>query len=126
MLCIPWRCKKFATNVATKYKLEVIATSDGFKDYTEVEIKLKPSFIDLIYPNPTSNVANISYKINEVTSAYLMIISSYGSSYCSNNYILDINNSNINIDLSNYETGFYTVALVCNGQIVDAKTLIKN
>ena len=115
-----------ATNVATKYKLEVIATSDGFKDYTEVEIKLKPSFIDLIYPNPTSNVANISYKINEVTSAYLMIISSYGSSYCSNNYILDINNSNINIDLSNYETGFYTVALVCNGQIVDAKTLIKN
>ena len=87
MLCIPWRCKKFATNVATKYKLEVIATSDGFKDYTEVEIKLKPSFIDLIYPNPTSNVANISYKINEVTSAYLMIISSYGSSYCSNNYI---------------------------------------
>jgi hypothetical protein len=30
-----------------------------------------------------------------------------------------------NIDISNYPTGFYTVALVVNGQIVDAKTLIK-
>jgi hypothetical protein len=29
------------------------------------------------------------------------------------------------INLSNYTNGFYTVALVCNGQIVDAKTLIK-
>ena len=28
-------------------------------------------------------------------------------------------------NLSNYINGFYTVALVCNGQIVDAKTLIK-
>ncbi|WP_293872050.1 S8 family serine peptidase [Flavobacterium sp.] len=49
----------------------------------------------------------------------------YSPNGTSNNYILDINSANTNIDISNYQSGFYTVALVCNGQIVDAKTLIK-
>jgi hypothetical protein len=43
----------------------------------------------------------------------------------SNNYILDLNSTQTNIDISNYQNGFYTVALVCNGQILDAKTLVK-
>lgn len=115
-----------ATEVATKYKLEVIATSDGFKDYSEVEVKLKPSVLSSIAPNPATNNVIINYKVNEAGTAYLMIISSYGTTNSSNNYILDINNSETNIDISNYPIGFYTIALVCNGQIVDAKTLIKN
>lgn len=115
-----------ATEVATKYKLEVIANADGFKDYSEVEVKLKPSELSAIAPNPATNNVNVNYKINESGSAYLMIISSYGTTNSSNNYILDINNFETNIDISNYPIGFYTVALVCNGQIVDAKTLIKN
>lgn len=114
-----------AIEVATKYKLEVIATIDGFKDYSEVEVNLKPSILNIIAPNPATENINISYKLNEVGSAYLMIIGSYGTTGASNNYILDINSSETNINLSNYTNGFYTVALVCNGQIVDAKTLIK-
>ena len=31
-----------------------------------------------------------------------------------------------NSDVSNYQNGFYTIALLCNGIIIDAKTLIKN
>lgn len=115
-----------ATQVATKYKLEVIANADGFKDYSEVEVKLKPSVLSSIAPNPATNNISVNYKINESGSAYLMIISSYGTTNSSNNYILDINSSETNIDISNYPIGFYTVALVCNGQIIDAKTLIKN
>ena len=114
-----------ATQVATKYKLEVIATADGFKDFTEVEVNLKPSVINTIAPNPASNNVIISYKLNEVGSAYLMIIGGYGTTGTSNNYIIDVNSNESNIDISNYTNGFYTVALVCNGQIVDAKTLIK-
>ena len=68
---------------------------------------------------------NISFKLNEVGSAYLMVIGGYGTTGTSNNYILNLNSSETSINLSNYSTGFYTVALVCNGQIVDAKTLIK-
>lgn len=114
-----------ATQVATKYKLEVIATADGFKDYSEVEVNLKPSILNLITPNPASGNVNISYKLNSVGSAYLMIIGSYGTTGITNNYILDTNSSETNINISSYPNGFYTVALICNGQIVDAKTLIK-
>jgi hypothetical protein len=42
----------------------------------------------------------------------------------SNNYILDANLSQTTINISNYPTGLYTVALVCNGQIVDAQALM--
>jgi serine protease len=111
--------------VAKKYKLEIIATADGFKDYTEVEVKLKPSTLDEIVPNPATENVTIGYKINQEGNAYLMILGSYGTNYDSNNYILDINNSQTTINLSSYVNGFYTVALVVNGQIVDAKTLIK-
>ena len=114
-----------ATQVATKYKLEVIANVDGFKDYSEVEITIKPSTINSISPNPSSNNVTITYKLNTVNSAYLMILGSYGTTGTSNNYILEPNSFQTNIDISNYPNGFYTVALVCNGQIIDAKTLVK-
>lgn len=41
--------------ITTKYRLEVI-TSDGFKDYDEVEVKVNPSLIVSISPNPASNL----------------------------------------------------------------------
>jgi hypothetical protein len=114
-----------SADVTKKYKLEIIAETDGFKDYDEIEIKLKPSIIENISPNPTSNEIQVNYKLNGVHSAYLMIIGQYGTNGTSNNYVLDTNSSQTTINVINYTNGFYTVALVCNGQIVDAKTLIK-
>ena len=114
------------TDIATKYKLEVIATADGFKDYSEVDISIKPSTIGTISPNPASSNITVDYKINEAGTVYLMILGNYGTAYASNNYILDSNLKETLINIANYPNGFYTVALVCNGQIVDAKTIIKN
>ncbi|TXD80997.1 hypothetical protein ESY86_19560 [Subsaximicrobium wynnwilliamsii] len=111
-------------DVVKQYKLEVIAASDGFKDYVDVEVKFKPSSIDGLSPNPVSNNVTVNYKINDTNSAYLMVIGYYGSN-TSNNYILDTDLQQTQIDTSNYPTGHYTVALVCDGEIVDAKTLIK-
>ena len=67
----------------------------------------------------------VYYKLNGVSSAYLMIIGQYGTNGSSNNYVLNTSSSETTINLSNYTNGYYTVALVCNGEIVDAKTLIK-
>lgn len=67
----------------------------------------------------------VSYKLNGANSAYLMILGSYGTTNSSNNYILDLSSSETNINISNYPNGFYTVALICNGQIIDPKTLVK-
>lgn len=116
---------QIANAVAEKYKLEVIASTDGFKDYSEVEVTLKPSSLASISPNPVTNLATISYKLNEVNSAYLMILGYYGSTGISNNYMLELTSSQTTLNFSEYPAGFYTVALVCNGQIVDAKTMIK-
>jgi serine protease len=105
--------------------LEVISTIDGFKDYAEVEVTLKPSVLAEITPNPASEYATISYKLNEASSAYLMVLGYYGGNGTSNNYILDVTTNETKLNISNYQSGFYTVALVVNGKIIDAKTLIK-
>ncbi len=53
----------------------------------------------------------------------LLVTSPYnGISY---NYILDLNLTEININISDYPIGIYTIALVADGEIVDAKTLVK-
>lgn len=116
---------QIASAIAENYKLEVISTTDGFKDYKEVEVSLKPSILESITPNPSSNNATINYKINGANSAYLMVIGLFGNNGTSNNYILDINCRAINLNISNYLNGLYTVALIVDGEIVDAKTLIK-
>lgn len=114
-----------SSDISKRFKLEVVATADGFKDYDEIDIKLKPSIIESISPNPATNNVLVKYKTNSVNSAYLMIMGYYSNSATSNNYILNINSTETTINLANYPTGFYTIALVCDGQILDAKPLIK-
>jgi serine protease len=115
-------------NTNKNYKIELIEETgnDEKATYKEVEVSLKPSVLNVIAPNPATSVVTIGYKINEGGNAYLMILGGYGTIATSNNYILDVNNSETTMDISNYSNGFYTVALVVNGQIVDAKTLIKD
>lgn len=114
-----------AVDVAKKYKLEVVALADGAKDYAEVAVTLNPSTLGGIAPNPAQDNVTITYKLNDSGSAYLSIIGSYGANRASNNYILDVKNTEINIDISDYPSGLYTVALISNGKIVDAKKLVK-
>ena len=75
--------------------------------------------------NHATNQIQVSYKLNAVSSAYLMVIGQSGSNNTSNNYVLNTINNQITIDITNYNNGFYTVALVCDGDILDAKTIIK-
>ena len=114
-----------SADATKKYKLEVVAETDGYKDDDEIRVKLKPSILENISPNPASHQMQVNYKLNGVRSAYLMIIGQYGTNSTSNNYVLNTTSRQTTINLSNYTRGFYTVALVCNGQIVGAKTLIK-
>ncbi len=113
-----------SVEVAKTYKLEIIALTDGYKDYSEVEVILKPNAITTLYPNPTSNQVTVSYKINQGEVAYLSVTGFYGSNI-SNNYILDIEENEATLDVSNYPQGLYSVALIVNGQIQDTTTLIK-
>lgn len=112
--------------VAEKYKLEIIALSDGFKDYVEVDIDLKPNVIKQVYPNPALVSTSVDYKINKGESAYLSVTGFYGAGNgISNNYVLNIDQDQVTLDLSSYPSGLYAVALIVNGQISDTTTLIK-
>lgn len=113
-----------SVEVGKKYKLEVITLLDGYKDYSEVEVKFNPNEITSAYPNPTSGIINIEYKINEGESAYLAVSGIYGTN-ASDNYVLDINQNNVSLNIADYQTGIYLVALIVNGEIADTKTIIK-
>ncbi len=113
-----------SVDMAKKYKLEVIATSDGFKDYKEVEVKLKPNRIESLSPNPASQQVNVTYKINEGNAAYIMLINISGNNNAVGNYVVDVTEDNYTIDLSGYPTGVYSVVLVTEGQITDIKELL--
>ena len=106
----------------TTYKLEVIANTDGFKDYDEVEVVVKQYWIESITPNPANLTTSISYNIDGATSAYLMIINGFGT--ISNNYIINPISSQLSINISNYATGSYNVILIVDGQAIESKTLI--
>jgi len=113
--------------ITQKYKLEIVALSDGYKDYDETEISgINPNKIHEIYPNPAIDQLTISYQLASEESAYIAINSLYLSSNISNNYILDNTETQKVIDISNYPSGVYSVILVVSGNIVDMKTIFKN
>ena len=116
----------FETSVALSnhYKLEVITLEDGFKDYDDIEITLKPDTITHVYPNPVTEKLIVAYKINKGRSAYLSVTGSYGTNV-SHNYILNIEDTNVQLDLSSYSSGVYSIVLISDGTVSDSKTIIK-
>jgi hypothetical protein len=110
-------------DVTQTYKLEIITDFDGFKDYDEVEVTVNPYLLQSLIPNPASNAVVVNYDAEDATSAYLMVTNT--SNGTSNNYILDTTEFQTTIGISSYPTGLYSVALVCNGQIQQSKTLAK-
>lgn len=113
-----------SAEVTEKYKLEVIATNDGFKDYDEVEVKVKLYELFTMYPNPASDNVTITYNASSAGSAYLILTQPYSS--VQNQYLLDTSLSETSIDVSYLSTGVYSVILMCNGEAKDVKNLIIN
>lgn len=112
--------------IAKTYKVEIIADEDGFKDYADVEVSLNPHQLTGIAPNPSSSNILVSYNLNSPSSAYISIVGYVGNDTgIQRNYILDTESSQTNINISSYANGYYTVALVCDGQIVNTLNLIK-
>lgn len=113
--------------ITQKYKLEIVALSDGYKDYDEAETSgTNPNKITEIYPNPAIDQLTISYQLASEESAYIAINSLYLTNNISNNYILDNNATQKIIDISNYPSGVYSVILVVGGNIAEMKTIFKN
>jgi len=87
-----------------------------------MEVTVNPFWIENISPNPASNIVKVEYVADKASSAYIMLVNQTAT--VSNNYIIDTNLLETNIDLSSFQTGVYTVVLVCDGVAKDAKNLV--
>jgi hypothetical protein len=109
--------------VAKEYKLEVIAESDGHKDY-KTEATEDKRGIENISPNPASSGTVISYTVASTDTVYIML--THSTTGMQHNFILNAVNNSITLPTSLLAQGQYVVNLVANGIMIDAKHLIIN
>jgi hypothetical protein len=83
-----------------KYKLEVIRVEDGMKDYDEVIVNVKKTYLKGISPVPASDQVTIQYITSGLPNAYLSIVNFTGTS--STNYMLPVHGTEKSIDVSNW------------------------
>lgn len=107
--------------IAQEYKLEIIADSDGHKDYATINSESSYK-LQSLSPNPANDQVQINYNAQGAISGYISITSTQTA--VSNNYILNVNTPNLSIDVSTYTPGTYVVALFCDGEIVETKNLV--
>lgn len=106
-----------------KIQLEVIA-ADGFKDYDEVELKLKPNYLERIVPNPAAESVKIYYHISKSTPSYISIIPIYGAVGNAIHYPVKRDDGFIHVDLSSFASGLYKVILYVDHNALDSKGLL--
>ena len=92
-------------------------------DYDEVHITVRPFRLESLVPNPASNQVTVNYLADGADSGYIMIVNTHTGN--GDNYIFDMQQSNIVIDISTYHPGLYNIILVCDGEIQNSKTLVK-
>lgn len=107
----------------TEYTLEVIAKSDGFKDYDKKVVTVNYYEIKDLYPNPASSNLNVEYMAEGATNPSLKMKNGAG------NVIqiiqLDASNTSVSLDISNLMPGIYSIVLECDYAFVDLKCFIK-
>jgi hypothetical protein len=120
-----------ATDEEQKYKLEIIALSDGYKDYDEVWVKsatTNPNRIEAIQPNPATHAITVTCLLDNITGAtgtYLTISNSIGITY-DERLLTSVSPQSVDFNVYHYPPGAYTVTLFCNGMPVDTKTFVKH
>ena len=107
------------------YKLEVVATADGFKDYDSVRATVRNGAIVSLSPNPTDNQLTITYRLAAgITNATIEISDVQNLSVQS--YPIAATATTKTVSLADLTAGTYVVKLIINGEAVDTRQVIKN
>ena len=107
------------------YKLEVVATADGFKDYDSVRATVRNGAIVSLSPNPTDNQLTITYRLAAgITNATIEV--SDVQSLSVQSYPVTATATTKTVSLAGLTAGTYVVKLIINGETVDTRQVIKN
>jgi hypothetical protein len=117
--------QSFTTSVnnQTTFKLRVTSQLDGSVDYDAMNVFIKNGNISTYYPNPITNNLTVDYTLEHVNTASLVLLSPFSNIYAS--FPLNINSYSTILDFSNYPSGFYSLLLMCDGNIQDSKSIQK-
>ena len=106
------------------YTLEVIAQSDGYKDYDEVTIISKLGKINSIVPNPIySGTFTIDYSVSTSASSPKIKVLNINSGIYTE-HTISTGNGTLSLAISGYAAGSYSVILICSSQNADDELLI--
>lgn len=104
-------------------QLEVVA-AEGFKDYDEVEVSLNPTYLDIIVPNPASEIVKIHYNVGQGKQAYISQIplnTTFGNAV---QYPLKVRDKYTEVYLTSFKKGLYKVSLFVDNKLIDTKSLL--
>jgi hypothetical protein len=106
------------------YRLEVQATSDGFKDYDEVKVAVNVNWIQSVIPNPASSLITIEYKLPpQAQSCYFKITNTTG--VVMGNFSCNLAHHQRAITLASYSAGNYHLSLIVDGVLIHQVPFIK-
>ncbi len=111
----------YQSDTSTVVSLEVIADIDGYKDYQDINLEVKPHSLTSIVPNPASgdDLLQILYEIDASVAslAHLQIVNaSNGSIHV---VPLDINSDMLTVLPSDIGQGNFSALLVVDGVVND-------
>jgi len=107
------------------YKLEVVATADGFKDCDSVCATVRNGAIVSLSPNPTDNQLTITYRLAAgITNATIEVSDVQNLSVQS--YPVTSAATTKTVSLAGLTAGTYMVKLIVDGVTVDTRQVIKN
>ena len=112
----------------SEYILEVTAESDGYRDLDTVKVNVVPGCIRSITPNPVAdNWISVSYEYaTTVTSAYLYIYNTGTTTLVGSYDLSNLGNvSSLDVEVTTFPTGSYTLVLVCDNAVCHSKVLIR-
>lgn len=117
---------QLAPLLSEEFTLEVIADLDGFKDYDEVNVNVKTSFITDVHPNPTnsSSQVTVQYYAGDANYSQILLVPLFGGATIQ--YYLDTQETEILLDVSSLSLGQYAIVLKCDGVITDYSNFINN
>lgn len=84
---------------------------------------LKSIWVSDIYPNPATNFVKVDYKLpHQVEAARVKIVNLLGSVV--KEQVVDTQNSSLQIDINDINSGIYFYSLIANGEVVSTSKLI--